>query len=195
MLRLKDLFKIDFSSKGGGKLYKKIMRKYNIPIKDVKEVKQQIAECSSNSDNYGYYDISLIIRAIPNEDGAFKPIAMSLASMVNSIEITATFLMHYTAGIFACTKCPFLLLFDVSNIESMIDNENAKVYIKVDENDTNYKLRDIDENKLINNYTGTLIDRFVAMGQPKEQVESLFIKISKEEYEKFAKEVSEHIYE
>lgn len=47
MLKLKDIFNIDISSKGGGKLYKKIMRKYNIPIKDVKEVKQEIVECSS----------------------------------------------------------------------------------------------------------------------------------------------------
>ena len=47
MLKLKDIFNIDISSKGGGKLYKKIMRKYNIPLKDVKEVKQEIVECSS----------------------------------------------------------------------------------------------------------------------------------------------------
>ena len=49
MLKLKDIFNIDISSKGGGKLYKKIMRKYNIPLKDVKEVKQEIVECSSGS--------------------------------------------------------------------------------------------------------------------------------------------------
>lgn len=47
MLKLKDIFNIDISSKGGSKLYKKIMRKYNIPLKDVKEVKQEIVECSS----------------------------------------------------------------------------------------------------------------------------------------------------
>lgn len=47
MLKLKDIFNIDLNSKGGGKLYKKIMRKYNIPLKDVKEVKQEIVECSS----------------------------------------------------------------------------------------------------------------------------------------------------
>lgn len=48
MLKLKDIFNIDISSKGGSKLYKKIMRKYNIPLKDVKEVKQEIVECSSS---------------------------------------------------------------------------------------------------------------------------------------------------
>ena len=47
MLKLKDIFNIDISSKGGGKLYKKIMRKYNIPLKEIKEVKQEIVECSS----------------------------------------------------------------------------------------------------------------------------------------------------
>ena len=47
MLKLKDIFNIDISSKGGGKLYKKIMRKYNIPLKDIKEIKQEIVECSS----------------------------------------------------------------------------------------------------------------------------------------------------
>jgi len=50
MLKLKDIFNIDLNSKGGGKLYKKIMRKYNIPLKDVKEVKQKIVECSSGGD-------------------------------------------------------------------------------------------------------------------------------------------------
>lgn len=44
MLKLKDIFNIDIPSKGGVKLYKKIMRKYNIPLKDVKEVKQEIEE-------------------------------------------------------------------------------------------------------------------------------------------------------
>ena len=51
MLKLKDIFNIDISSKGGGKLYKKIMRKYNIPLKEIKEVKQEIVECSSNDNN------------------------------------------------------------------------------------------------------------------------------------------------
>lgn len=55
MLKLKDIFNIDISSKGGSKLYKKIMRKYNIPLKDVKEVKQEIAECSSSNNELLYY--------------------------------------------------------------------------------------------------------------------------------------------
>lgn len=53
MLKLKDIFNIDISSKGGGKLYKKIMRKYNIPLKDTKEVKQEIVECSSGGSGEG----------------------------------------------------------------------------------------------------------------------------------------------
>lgn len=53
MLKLKDIFNIDISSKGGGKLYKKIMRKYNIPLKEIKEVKQEIVECSSGGSGEG----------------------------------------------------------------------------------------------------------------------------------------------
>ena len=43
MLRLKDLFKIDFSSKGGGKLADKIFNKYNITREEREEVKNEIA--------------------------------------------------------------------------------------------------------------------------------------------------------
>ena len=43
MLRLKDLFKIDFSSKGGGKLADKIFNKYNITKEEREEVKNEIA--------------------------------------------------------------------------------------------------------------------------------------------------------
>ena len=60
MLKLKDIFNIDISSKGGGKLYKKIMRKYNIPLKDVKEVKQKIVECSSGGGEGGGDNIATI---------------------------------------------------------------------------------------------------------------------------------------
>lgn len=56
-MKLKDIFNIDLSTRGGVKLYRKIMGKYNIPIKDVKEVKQEIVECSQDggNTNYKYY--------------------------------------------------------------------------------------------------------------------------------------------
>lgn len=50
MLRLKDLFKIDFSSKGGGKLADKIFNKYNITREEREEVKNEIVNGGGGGD-------------------------------------------------------------------------------------------------------------------------------------------------
>lgn len=58
MLRLKDLFKIDFSSKGGGKLADKIFNKYNITKEEREEVKNEIANGTGgggDSEEIEYY--------------------------------------------------------------------------------------------------------------------------------------------
>lgn len=51
MLRLKDLFKIDLSSKGGGKLAEKIFNKYNITKEERKEIKNEIASGGGGGDS------------------------------------------------------------------------------------------------------------------------------------------------
>ena len=51
MLRLKDLFKIDLSSKGGGKLADKIFNKYNITKEERKEIKNEIASGGGGGDS------------------------------------------------------------------------------------------------------------------------------------------------
>ena len=58
MLRLKDLFKIDFSSKGGGKLADKIFNKYNITKEEREEVKNEIVNGGGGGDSEdGWYEI------------------------------------------------------------------------------------------------------------------------------------------
>lgn len=51
MYKLKDIFSLNLNSKGGAKLYRKIMGKYNIPLKDAKELRQKIVESSQGNDS------------------------------------------------------------------------------------------------------------------------------------------------
>ena len=79
----------------------------------------------------------------------------------------------------------------MQNIDDQIDANNANVYIKVDENDMNCMIVDINEHVFKADYKGTLIDRFIATGASKEDIEQIISPISKEEYERFVTEVNE----
>lgn len=186
-MKLSDIFSLNLNSKGGAKLFKKIANKYNL---DYKQVRKSVEE---NTNKYGYYDISLWIRTIPAEEGAFKPIAENFLLAVNNIEVTGIFLIHYTAGICAFSKTNMAIVMSISNIEYQIDNHNAKVYIKVDENDMKMTCIDINENAIKVDYKGSIIDRIVQQGESKEEVEQMFIKITEEEYERYVTEVNEQI--
>lgn len=185
-MKLSDIFSLNLNSKGGAKLFKKIANKYNL---DYKQVRKSVEE---NTDKYGYYNISKLIREGAVTEGEFDGIIETIYTFVNNIEITAIFLIHDTDGIICCSKLSAMLLrLGIKYIENKIDNNNANVYIKVDENDTYCVLRDLNEFKHKADYKGTLIDRFILSGIPKEEVEQMFVPISKEEYERFATEVNE----
>ena len=85
-MKLSDIFSLNLNSKGGAKLFKKIANKYNL---DYKEVRKSVEE---NTDKYGYYDISKIVRQYVG-NGTFKDILGDFHSMVNNVEITAIFLL------------------------------------------------------------------------------------------------------
>ena len=182
-MKLKDIFSLNLNSKGGAKLFKKITNKYNLDYKDVRKSVEE------NTNKYGYYDISKIIRQSVGNYGEFKDIMGQLLIRANNIELTAIFLTHQTAGIFCYQKVNMALIFDINKIEDSIDSNNANVYIKVNENDMDYGMRDLDENRYKFNYKGTLIDRFISDGAQKEEVEQMLSPISKEEYERFVTEV------
>lgn len=186
-MKLSDIFSLNLNSKGGAKLFKKIANKYNL---DYKEVRKSVEE---NTNKYGYYDISSLIRNIPAEEGAFKTIVQDFLLTVNNIEVTGIFLIHYTAGICAFSKTNIGLIMSISNIEYQIDNHNAKVYIKVDENDMKMTCININDDGVKVDHKGSIIDRIIQMGESKENAEQMFIKITEEEYERFAIEVNEQI--
>lgn len=170
------------------------MSRYGIPKKDSVELNKNVQNSSKeNTIKYGYYDISLYIRNLSLKQGALKSVVELLLLTVNNIEITGVFLAHYTAGFCAFSKVNIGLLPSISDIENQIDSVNAKAYIKVDESDMKMSLTDIDENAARVDYKGSLIDRFVQQGLPKEEVESIFVPITEEEYERYAIEVDKQI--
>lgn len=92
MLKLKDIFNIDISSKGGAKLYKKIMWKYNIPIKDIKEIKQEIVKCSSGNSTVKegdliYYTFNDSFNSIRNITDNITQIAVGRGESISSANV------------------------------------------------------------------------------------------------------------
>lgn len=57
-MKLKDIFNIDLSTRGGAKLYRKIMGKYNIPKQDSKQLVKEIRNSSEGggSSKVKYYN-------------------------------------------------------------------------------------------------------------------------------------------
>lgn len=54
-MKLKDIFNIDLSTRGGVKLYRKIMGKYNIPKQDSKQLVKEIRNSSEGGGAKEYY--------------------------------------------------------------------------------------------------------------------------------------------
>lgn len=54
-MKLKDIFNIDLSTRGGAKLYRKIMGKYNIPKQDSKQLVKEIRNSSEGGGDTLYY--------------------------------------------------------------------------------------------------------------------------------------------
>lgn len=54
-MKLKDIFNIDLSTRGGVKLYRKIMGKYNIPKQDSKQLVKEIRNSSEGGGVKEYY--------------------------------------------------------------------------------------------------------------------------------------------
>lgn len=180
MLKLKDIFNIDISSKGGGKLYKKIMRKYNIPLKDVKEVKQEIVECSSGSGEgvkeYYYKVIG---------DGEMLPIFTGFIGIIHCIthiEENLYIKVHNVAGNY------YKGLYDtdfLKNIIAFAITENATTIYSVSQDLGSPTSNIISIPK--GNVNEKLKNLAESVSAPYEEVKSLFDatcqEITKEEYE------------
>lgn len=81
MLRLKDLFKIDFSSKGGGKLADKIFNKYNITKEEREEVKNEIANGGGSGDTIVQYEYEYLKIDTYNIDSALLEAITSILNL------------------------------------------------------------------------------------------------------------------
>lgn len=169
MLKLKDIFNIDISSKGGGKLYKKIMRKYNIPLKDVKEVKQEIVECSSG-DGEGvkeYY--------YKTDESIKEEVLMILVELFSSCN-TNILLKKLSGEVVFETNLSICF----SNIEHAISQYAG--YIKLDGRpSTVVILNDYDNFVPDGIFEGNITDRFNKIGMS--EYSNYFQEITKEEYE------------
>lgn len=72
-MKLKDIFNIDLSTRGGVKLYRKIMGKYNIPKQDSKQLVKEIRNSSEGGGVKEYYylfdaDKCIEISGVSEED-------------------------------------------------------------------------------------------------------------------------------
>lgn len=181
MLKLKDIFNIDLNSKGGGKLYKKIMRKYNIPLKDTKEVKQEIVECSSGAGEGGikeYY---------------YKFNDTNIESMHESIAEILTFCSIVTGFIDKLGTC--LNKYTDRNkeiypIEKFFETSNVIAFSILDKEVLSYYYADVSIYSKKGDLYSKTREYLSAVKFPQDQIElymeafkSTFEEITKEEYE------------
>lgn len=102
MLRLKDLFKIDFSSKGGGKLADKIFNKYNITKEEREEVKNEIASSGTGGDSEEvWYIRKRGVNGVLSNDTLD-----TLSNFSNSLCLIEAYIEWYSPGGASLTKKP-----------------------------------------------------------------------------------------
>lgn len=193
MIKLKDIFNIDISSKGGGKLYKKIMRKYNIPLKDVKEVKQEIVDCSSGSGEgvkEYYYKCS-----INNNDEELLQMLNYFATFTNEFNVIVSAPLYTDDGLHkGGTENYEIVCLLIDTLRSVYISDNFIIGFR-------YKSRKFENYTTIESGWGpniyaskhvstvnvtALYDFFIKQGASEEELNTLnalFQEITKEEYE------------
>ena len=186
-MKLKDIFNIDLSTRGGAKLYRKIMGKYNIPKQDSKQLVKEIRN-SSNGDNakYGYYKLTQYwLNILNNYDTARERFEM-LIYMFKYIECNGICGVHYQTGdITYIDHSSLLLLVDNRNNWPYFDIATFNLGIKVNEDAVRLNvLHTVSKDENVNNILqGNLKERMALIGISSEEFDGIFQIITEEEYE------------